>query len=162
MIKYLKQNINPKGRKTGDCSTRAIANTLDISYEDALLLQFNEAKKHYYGLTNKETADAIMKHFGYEKQKQPRKFDNTKYTVNELDSVCSAAQLQEGVLVLVANHFTCVKGGTIRDIWDCGSKTVGNYWVKVGEPDSTVKCVEKVKRTVDGTPVASAKRRFCL
>lgn len=40
MLNYKEFNVNPKHRKTGDCSTRALVGTLGISYEEALKYQF--------------------------------------------------------------------------------------------------------------------------
>lgn len=48
MIKFMEVNVNPKKRKTGDCSTRALVGTLGISYDEALKLQFEESLKCYY------------------------------------------------------------------------------------------------------------------
>jgi hypothetical protein len=39
--------------------------------------------------------------------------------------------MNQGVCVLVSNHFTCITNGKIQDIWDCSGKTVLNYFVKV-------------------------------
>lgn len=36
MLMFVKKNVNPKGRKTGDCSTRALVGTL------AMVLQTNK------------------------------------------------------------------------------------------------------------------------
>lgn len=130
MISYLKKNVNPKGRKTGDCSTRALVGTLGISYDEALKLQTEIALKTYYDPTSKQVMEKVLERFGYVKMKQPRKLDNTKYTVSEMDEILTQEQMQEGVLVTVAKHHTCITGGQIQDIWNCGRKTVGNYYVK--------------------------------
>lgn len=131
MIKYLEKNVNPKNRKTGDCSTRALVGTLGISYDEALRLQCEVAIKTCYGVTCKEVMEKVLQRFGYVKMKQPRKWDNTKYEVRELDEILTQKQMKEGVLVTVANHHTCIVDGKIQDIWDCGRKTVGNYYVKI-------------------------------
>ena len=96
MLQFVKDNVNPKNRKTGDCTTRAIAACLHISYEDALKLQCEQAIKHCYGIMCNETLDYVMKLFGYVKQKQPRKEDNTKYTVGELDKVLFGSEKRDG------------------------------------------------------------------
>ena len=80
MLKYLILNVNPKQRRTADCSTRAIVGCLGIDYNDALDLQVAEVKKSYYDFTSQEVVGAVLKRFGYEKMKQPRKADKTKYT----------------------------------------------------------------------------------
>lgn len=130
MITYLCKNVNPKNRKTGDCSTRALVGTLNISYDEALRLQLEESLKCYYDPTSKQVMERILNKFGYVKMKQPRKKDNTKYTVGEMDKLLSEKQMKNGVLITVANHHTCITNGVVQDIWDCRYKTVGNYYVK--------------------------------
>lgn len=130
MIKYIEKNVNPKGRKTGDCSTRALVGTLGIAYDEALKLQTEVALKTYYDPTSKQVMEKVLAKFGYVKKAQPRKYDNTKYTVAEMDEILTKKQMEEGVLVTVANHHTCITGGYVQDIWDCRYKTVGNYYVK--------------------------------
>lgn len=130
MIKYVELNVNPKRRKTGDCSTRALVGCLGISYDEALKLQTKWSLKTYYDPTSKQVMEKVFQEFGYIKMKQPRKVDNTKYTVNEMDQILTRKQMQEGVLVTVANHHTCIVNGVIQDIWNCGDKSVGNYYVK--------------------------------
>lgn len=130
MLEYREKNVNPKNRKTGDCSTRALVSVLGISYEEALKLQVEWSLKTYYDPTSKQVMEKVLQQFGYVKMKQPRKYDNTKYKVKELDKVLTKKQLQEGVLVTVANHHTCIVEGMVQDIWDCRDMSVGNYYVK--------------------------------
>lgn len=132
-MRFEKVNVNPKGRKTGDCSTRAIAGTLNISWEEALQLQFEESMKSCYGITNKEVTEKVLARFGYIKMKQPRKPNGKKYTVNEIDQLLTEKQMQEGVLISIANHDTCIKNGVVQDLWDCRYKTVLNYWILGGK-----------------------------
>lgn len=130
MLKVNLVNVNPKGRKTGDCSTRALVGTLGISYNEALKLQMKWSLKTYYDPTSKQVMEKVLQEFGYVKMKQPRKADGKKYTVGEMDQLLTDKQMQEGVLITVANHHTCITGGMIQDIWNCSYKSVGNYYVK--------------------------------
>ena len=130
MLGYNEKNVNPKNRKTGDCSTRALVGTLGISYEEALKLQMKWSLKTFYDPTSKQVMEKVLNEFGYVKMKQPRKVDGKKYTVGEMDKILSQKQLKEGVLVTVANHHTCIVNGSVQDIWDCRYKSVGNYYVK--------------------------------
>lgn len=132
MIEYVEKNVNPKGRKTGDCSTRALVGVLRISYEEALKLQVEVALQIYYDPTSKQVMEKVLERFGYIKKKQPRRWDNTKYEVRELDEILSEQDMKQGVLVTVAGHHTCIVDGHIQDIWNCGRKSVGNYYVKRG------------------------------
>lgn len=130
MLTYLEKNVNPKNRKTGDCSTRAIVSVLGISYEEALRLQVEESLKCYYDPTSRQVMERVLKRFGYVKLSQPRKYDNTKYEVREMDKVLTARQMSEGVVVNVANHYVAIRDGKYIDIWNSGRKCVGNYFVK--------------------------------
>lgn len=130
MLEFKKVNVNPKHRKTGDCSTRALVSTLGIPYEDALKYQYEEAVKSCYGITEKQVMERVLNRFGWVKMPQPRKEDGRKYTVGELDSITSASQRNEGIFITVAGHHTCVKDFSVIDTWDCRGYTVGNYYVK--------------------------------
>ena len=130
-MEFEKTNVNPKGRKTGDCSTRAIAGTLGISWEEALKLQMEEALKCYYDPTSKQVVERVLMKFGYIKMKQPRKYDGKKYTVGEMNELLTEKEMKEGVLITVANHHTCIKDGKVKDTWDCRRKSVGNYYISV-------------------------------
>lgn len=130
MLLYREKNVNPKKRKTGDCSTRALVGTLGISYEEALKLQMKWSLKTYYDPTSKQVMEKVLQEFGYVKMKQPRKADGKKYTVAELDEIIPADIRNKGVLVTVAGHHTCIIGMCVQDIWDCRCKSVGNYYIK--------------------------------
>lgn len=149
MLSYLELNVNPKGRKTGDCSTRALVGVLEIPYEKALLEQAETAIKHCYGLTTKETIDWLLKKYGYVKVKQPRKTNGKKYLVKELDELLTEEQMEEGVIISVANHITCIKHGVIQDVWNCGNKTVGNYWVKEKTKSLKQKYIDAMNKAIE-------------
>jgi hypothetical protein len=131
MLSYKNVNVNPKNRKTGDCAVRAICNVLDIPYGDAIDLCAKYAKETCYGITGKQVVELVLKDFGYVKMKQPKKPDGKKYQVREMDAILTAKQMEQGVLVTVANHHTCIKHGCIEDIWNRGGKSVGNYYIKM-------------------------------
>lgn len=130
MLQYLEKNVNPKKRKTGDCSTRALVSVLGISYDECLKLQTEESLKCYYDPTSKQVMERILAKFGYKKMKQPKHLDGTKYLVKDLDKLENTKTRMKGILVTVAHHHTAVVGNNIIDIWNCGNKTIGNYYVK--------------------------------
>lgn len=130
MLKYVEKNVNPKNRKTGDCAVRAIVGTVSISYEQALKECYEVALKTCYGITDKQVVEGVLKKHGYIKMKQPRRSDNTKYTVRDMDKILTKQQMKEGVLITVAGHHTCIVNGAVQDIWDCRDKSVGNYYIK--------------------------------
>ena len=122
----IKLNLNPKGWKTGDCVIRAIAYATQQSWDDVYKGLSDLGFKKKRMPNDKQVYEQYLKDLGWEKQKQPRKWDNTKYTVNEF-----IKEFPHNVYVVsVANHLTAIANNDIVDTWDCGRKSVGNYWVK--------------------------------
>lgn len=130
MLNLRYENVNPKHRKTGDCTTRALCKTLGFEYDEVLRMQFEMALKTKYDTSSKQVTERILKEYGWVKMPQPRKANGKKYRVWEMDELLTKKQMQEGVLISVANHNTCIKDGAVIDIWDCTDYTVGNYYVK--------------------------------
>lgn len=131
MLTYYNYNENPKKRKTGDCSTRALAHCLGISWDEALKLQYEMALKTKYDVTSREVMEKVLAKYGYIKMKQPKRLSGTKYKVKELDAVIDRKTRDKGVVVNVRKHYVCIKGDEYVDIWDSGSHKVGNYYMKV-------------------------------
>ena len=129
MLKFKNLNLNPKGRKTGDCSVRALAGVLGITYDDALDLQIQEVKKSYYDSSSRQTMERVLKKYGYTKKAQP-KYNGNKYQVREMDKWLSKKELENGVVVNVRHHYVFIKDDYYQDICDTGRMTVGNYYSK--------------------------------
>ena len=129
MLKFKQLNVNPKNRRTGDCSTRAIAYTLGVSWEEALDLQVAEAKKCFYDITSRQVMERVLGKFGYVKMKQPRN-DNLRYPIYSLDKVLSKKERQNKIVCNVTGHYVVVDGNFYVDTWDSGCKCCGNYYIK--------------------------------
>lgn len=136
MIKY---NANPKGWKTGDCVIRAICTATEQSwdkvYEDLTALGFKKKRMP----NDKCVYEEYLKKLGWTKHSQPREEDSMsmykKFTIYELIKKLNMLMFTyKYIIITVANHMTVLKyDGSkydIVDLWDCGEKTVGNYWVK--------------------------------
>lgn len=119
-------NENPKNSKSsGDCVIRAIAfatgNGWDKTFTDLCALGLKMKAMP----NDNKVFRAYLKQLGLEQMPQPRKSDNTKYTLKEF---AKASSRTGTYIISVANHLTVVKNRKIIDTWDCGEKCVGNYW----------------------------------
>lgn len=124
--KYVFWNVNPKGKYKGDCVPRAISTACKISWEEATRQLTEVAITLACTFNEKEAYDTWLTQQGWTKQKQPRKSNNKKYTVEEFCSLNPKGTYVVGV----ANHLTVVEDGYVLDTWNCSYKTVGNYWSK--------------------------------
>lgn len=119
-------NENPNGSKSsGDCVIRAISfatgNGWDKTFTDLCTLGLKMKAMP----NDNKVFRKYLEQLGLQQMKQPRKSDNTKYTVKEF---AEAASRTGTYIISVANHLTVVKNRKIIDTWDCGNKCVGNYW----------------------------------
>ena len=69
----------------------------------------------------------ILEANGFVNIGQPRKPDNTKFLVRQLDEVLHGNYV---AVVNVANHYTVIKSGTLLDTWNCGYKSAGKIYIK--------------------------------
>lgn len=121
------ENVNPKNRKTSDCVIRAIAKASGKDYLVVLKDLYDLSVKTGYMLNDKHCYEKLLEKYGFYKYKQPKKSDNSKYLVGEIDRL---VRLEESAVISCAHHLTCYVDGDLIDIWDCRYKTIGNYWVK--------------------------------
>lgn len=147
MVKY---NANPKGWKTGDCVVRAIALATNQTWDQVFLDLNKVAFRKKRLLDDPCVYNEYLKQLGWEKKAQPRYYNYEsgyrtvnydKLTIYEFirdlnHSILVGGYRHEAFLITVAHHMTCVKFDKekcrydLYDIWDCGEKTIGNYWVK--------------------------------
>ena len=123
-MKFEKKNVNPKGRKAGDCVIRALSTSSGMRWQ-SVYEQLGELGLRLCRMPNeKQTYEKWLNIMQYTKHKQPRREDGTKYTVQEL---IDELWVRDAVIT-VANHMTVVEDGVLIDTWDCSQKTVCNYW----------------------------------
>lgn len=130
-MEFKKENVNPKEWKhEGDCVVRAIAKANNMSWESTYLRLCDMGLKKCRMPNSQKTYEALLKEYGWIKQKMPVWYDafgkRNRYTVKALADEYPT----ERMVVSIANHLTFIDKGTLIDTWNCGSKSVGNYWIK--------------------------------
>ena len=121
-------NLNPKQESTGDCVIRAVAAFLGISWESAYRQLAEWGIEHATAIDCPENYGPFLLDKGFGKERMPRREDRTKYTAEEF---CKEIAQPGCVYILsLANHLAFVgPDQRIWDTWDCGFKSVGNYWI---------------------------------
>ena len=123
--KFKFHNMNPKNSLSSpDCVIRAISNATEKTWDEMYIGLCEVGLKLKDVPNSSKVYEKYMKNLGYDKQKQPRKEDGKKYTVNEFCEL----HPKGNYVCKIAKHVTVVKDGFFEDTWDCGSKTVGNFW----------------------------------
>lgn len=122
---YIYFNPNPAGRHVGDCSVRAIAKALGISWDDAYRLIAEQGFMMGDMPSSDAVWGAVLKEHGFYRS-----------TVPNICPYCyTAAQFCQahprGVYVLgFGKHVATVIDGDIYDSWDSSEEIPAYYWHK--------------------------------
>jgi len=123
-----------KGKKAGDCVTRAISIALELDYKYV----YNELAKGMQKATGKKSARhgvyknvyvKFLKDNGWIWHKAP-KFDGRKAYHNDMPS--------RTVIGRMANHLVAIKNKVVYDTWDSRRKMVYGYWALPQKHDAHV------------------------
>jgi hypothetical protein len=136
-------NANPKGKVTGDCVIRALSNAMNKTWDEVLTDLYKYALKYKQMLNDDILYKKYLKDNGWVMLKQPRKWDNTKYTgiefCKELQEGCCFNYNDKDIMVdgfsniiahIGGHHIIAIKDCKIIDTWDSGNGCIGNIWVK--------------------------------
>ena len=123
---YKEFNVNPKGKKTGDCAFRAVAAATGLGWDKA----YEGLCAHGFALktapNETEAIESFLLTQGFKVGKIKVEKGSKRPTVAQF-----AEQHPNWYTVLrVANHITCCAFGNYVDIWDCGDCSVYKYWYK--------------------------------
>lgn len=136
-------NANPKDKKTGDCVIRALSIAMKKSWDDVLTDLYHYAMKYKQMLNDDMLYKKYLKDNGWIMLKQPRKYDNTKYTGFEFceeiqdgssfkhDDGYEIDEVDNIIAHIGGHHIVAIIDGKITDTWDSSGGCIGNIWIKV-------------------------------
>lgn len=122
-------NANPKNRCTGDCVYRALTVATGREWVEMVFLCAAMAVKTGYSPGSKENYGRVLEMLGFQKMKQPRKEDGTKYTGKEFCQRVAKPNMKY-VANIGGNHVAAIVDCKVWDIWNSTDGCIGNYWVK--------------------------------
>ena len=134
-------DANPKGKKTGDCVVRALATAMNKSWDEVLTDLYTYALKYKQMLNDDTLYKKYLKDNGWIILKQPRKYDNTKYTGFEFceelqecgfkyDDNISIDETDNIIAHIGGHHIVAIINGKINDTWNSSNGCIGNIWIK--------------------------------
>lgn len=120
-------NPNPRNLKsTGDCVIRAISLALEQDWLTTFTDLCAVGAKLSRMPNDPKAYTTYLESKGWYKQSQPRKSDNTKFTLREF------LKYRKGKAIVHcgSHHIVCIDGGKALDTWDCSEGCVGVYYIK--------------------------------
>lgn len=122
-------NANPYDKITTDCVIRAISTACNLKYRDVVMdfarIQCETGEDPSY----RETWSKYIKSKGWQKQKEPRKWDNTRYTIDEY--IAEVDPHLTCIAKLGTHHIAAVVDGVVLDIWDSSHEVLHTFYVEV-------------------------------
>lgn len=125
---FLKENMNPKGWKCGDCVIRACAKATNKSWDDTYQALYEIGFKKKRLPNDPCVFEKFLFDNGFEYHKQMKDSYGNKMTVAEL-----ANYYKDGNYVLAVHtrkHLTCILLGDIIDSWNTSYEIAGYYYIK--------------------------------
>lgn len=118
-------NPNPVGRMAGDCSVRAVACALDISWEKAYALIAKNGFLMGDVMSSNAVWGSVLRQHGFKRTNIPETCPDC-YTADDF-----AKDHPYGTYVLgFGNHVATVVDGMIYDSWDSSNEIPQYYWYK--------------------------------
>ena len=125
MGNFMRENVNPKGNRVGDCVVRALAKATDKTWDDV----FRELCEIAFEQKQMPNAEAVWKEYakanGFVYRPLPK--------VQSGEKRPRVAKFVEGLgegtyLLRVSKHLAMAKDGRYYDSWDCGNRSLYGYW----------------------------------
>lgn len=123
-------NLNPSGKKACDCVVRAIAYATEQSWSKVYKDLCDIGLELYDVPTSKKVYQKYLEVLGFEKMPMPKKQSGPTYERYKVNDFAETFPKDYVYVISVAHHLTVVSYGDIVDTWNCGYKSVGNYWRK--------------------------------
>lgn len=127
-------NANPKNKSTCDCVVRALCGVLpEKTYEQIYKEMLDVSLKIGHFINSKQCYEKYLSINGFQKVKQPRKIDGTKYTGKEFCNEVQEYTFNYPSRIFAhigGHHVVAIVEGRINDIWDSSNGCVGNYYIQ--------------------------------
>lgn len=124
---FIKNNLNPKGHKTSDCTIRALACATGIGWDKAFIELANEAFRLKLGQCDIDVLESVlMNKYGFRKESCKVEKGKSRPKVKDI-----AVQHNGSIIIArVANYVVPCMNGNYIDTWDSGEAAVYRLWVK--------------------------------
>lgn len=120
---WIEYNINPLGKRVGDCAVRAIAKALNITWEESFIALSLEGFDRADMPSSDAVWGSVLRKHGFERVIVPDS-DIDNYTADNFTK-----EFFRGVYVLgFGGHVATVVDGNLYDAWDSSQEIPQFYW----------------------------------
>lgn len=125
MGNFVRENVNPKGNRVGDCVVRALAKATNKTWDEV----FQELCEIAFEEKQMPNDEAVWKAFAIKHGFIYRPLPKVQSGMKRPKVAGFVKGLGEGTYLLrVSKHLAMAKDGKYYDSWDCGSRPLYGYW----------------------------------
>lgn len=126
---WIEYNPNPEGRRTIDCTVRALCKALDVDWDAAFVMLCAVAYKNKTMPSENDVWGTVLRRHGFHRHSLPDACPDC-YTAREF-----CAEHPTGLYVLAfGTHVATAENGTLYDAWNSENETIQYYWAREDEP----------------------------
>lgn len=126
---FIKENVNPKNKKTTDCVVRAITKSSGLSYNTVLDKLVENMKKTGFSYNEPKGFEPVLESLGFVRVSCSKiKKGDHRPTVEVISRLTKGNGKK--IVCNCAGHLTSIEKGNVYDLWDCSDKCVYTYYVK--------------------------------
>jgi hypothetical protein len=118
-------NANPRHKRVGDCTVRAISTVLDEDWEKVYVDLFVQGLKMHDMMSSNAVWGAYLFERGFRRSMLPC----DQYLCMTIKDFCRKFPVGR-YLVCPQNHIVAVIDGQYFDTWDSGDEVINFYWKK--------------------------------
>lgn len=129
-MEFKETNLNPTGKKVGDCVIRAIMKATNQTWSQVYSDLCEIGAKKFLMPNSPKVYNEYLERLSWKKQPMPKRPNGIRsykrYTVEEFAN----ENPKKTFVISIANHLTVMSDGILYDTWNCKDKSLGNYWKK--------------------------------
>lgn len=118
------------GWHKGDCHVRCVAKALNISWHEALKLEYESAVERCDSVGSANNIEAVLLKNGYQKGLIPREWTEARIKPTIKDFLNDHHNDDKDFVFKVQHHVAAAQKGVLYDTWDCGNESVYRYWFR--------------------------------
>lgn len=145
---FLRENVNPKGWKCGDCVVRALTKLSGQDWNTTFRQLCEIGDKKCRMPNDEKVFIKWLQDNGYVEYK-PYRVNGNQVDVKTLILYLDEKYKHYKVAISTRKHLTCAIDGTVYDSWDVSRQRAGYYWLKIDNTPSTKELNEMLRGVVD-------------
>jgi hypothetical protein len=115
----------------GDCHVRCVAKALDISWKDAIKLEYEKALERCDSVGSTNNIEAVLLDNGFKKGVINQSWIRRNHRRPTFKEILNVEHYKDKIVVgRMTHHVATAVNQTVYDTWDCSNQVLWSFWYK--------------------------------